>query len=91
MHKSLTFPGNTMLNFLILQPNKTLTCQMYNLLMSYDVGEHLQCLEVMPNHQDLTPFNLAEVEGNTMVRASPSLGASCRGPFSPHTSRESWP
>ncbi|XP_021096592.1 transient receptor potential cation channel subfamily V member 6 isoform X4 [Heterocephalus glaber] len=59
--------GNTVLHILILQPNKTFACQMYNLLLSYDRRDHLQCLELMPNHQGLTPFKLAGVEGNTVL------------------------
>ena len=45
---------------------------MYNLLLSYDRrGDHLQSLDLMLNHQGLTPFKLAGVEGNTVVRALP--------------------
>ncbi|NP_001076245.1 transient receptor potential cation channel subfamily V member 6 [Oryctolagus cuniculus] len=60
--------GNTVLHILILQSNKTFACQMYNLLLSYDGhSDHLQSLELMPNHQGLTPFKLAGVEGNTVM------------------------
>lgn len=59
--------GNTVLHILILQPNKTFACQMYNLLLSYDVGDHLKSLELIPNKQGLTPFKLAGVEGNTVM------------------------
>ncbi|XP_005405444.1 PREDICTED: transient receptor potential cation channel subfamily V member 6 [Chinchilla lanigera] len=59
--------GNTVLHILILQPNKTFACQMYNLVLSYDGGDHLQSLELVPNHQGLTPFKLAGVEGNTVM------------------------
>lgn len=65
----LSSPGNTVLHILVLQPNKTFACQMYNLLLSYDGGDHLKSLELVPNNQGLTPFKLAGVEGNTVVRA----------------------
>ncbi|EPQ05590.1 Transient receptor potential cation channel subfamily V member 6 [Myotis brandtii] len=57
-----------MLHILVFQPNKTFACQMYNLLLSYDKrGGHLQSLDLVPNHQGLTPFKLAGVEGNTVM------------------------
>ncbi|KAM5255892.1 transient receptor potential cation channel subfamily V member 6 [Ctenodactylus gundi] len=59
--------GNTVLHILILQPNKTFACQMYNLLLSYDGGDHLQSLELVPNNEGLTPFKLAGVEGNIVM------------------------
>ncbi|XP_063105804.1 transient receptor potential cation channel subfamily V member 5-like [Cavia porcellus] len=59
--------GNIVLHIFILQPNKTFACQMYDLLLSYDVGDHFQCLELVPNHQSFTPFKMAEMEGITVM------------------------
>ncbi|XP_077004375.1 transient receptor potential cation channel subfamily V member 6 isoform X2 [Tamandua tetradactyla] len=60
--------GNTVLHILILQPNKTFACHMYNLLLSYDGRkDHLKSLDLVLNHQGLTPFKLAGVEGNTVM------------------------
>uniref|UniRef100_K7FDT2 Transient receptor potential cation channel subfamily V member 6 n=1 Tax=Pelodiscus sinensis TaxID=13735 RepID=K7FDT2_PELSI len=60
--------GNTVLHILVLQPNKTFACQMYNLLLSYDKSdEGLGTLDSIPNNEGLTPFKLAGVEGNTVM------------------------
>uniref|UniRef100_A0A5F8HFQ1 Transient receptor potential cation channel subfamily V member 6 n=1 Tax=Monodelphis domestica TaxID=13616 RepID=A0A5F8HFQ1_MONDO len=61
--------GNTVLHILVFQPNKTFACQMYNALLSYDERSgHMKSLDLIPNHQGLTPFKLAGVEGNTVAR-----------------------
>ncbi|XP_027577956.2 transient receptor potential cation channel subfamily V member 6-like isoform X2 [Pipra filicauda] len=60
--------GNTVLHILVLQPNKTFACHMYNLILSYDKNkEGSGSLELIPNNEGLTPFKLAGVEGNTVM------------------------
>ncbi|KAH0628530.1 hypothetical protein JD844_009843 [Phrynosoma platyrhinos] len=60
--------GNTILHILVLQPNRTFACQMYNLLLSYDKHEGgLVPLDLIPNNEGLTPFKLAGIEGNTVM------------------------
>ncbi|XP_074049627.1 transient receptor potential cation channel subfamily V member 6-like isoform X2 [Macrotis lagotis] len=60
--------GNTVLHILVFQPNKMFACQMYNALLAYDERSgHMKSLDLIPNHQGLTPFKLAGVEGNTVI------------------------
>ncbi|XP_078539537.1 transient receptor potential cation channel subfamily V member 6-like [Lissotriton helveticus] len=60
--------GNTVLHILILQPNKNLACQMYDLIASYDkIDCAMQSLENTTNNEGLTPFKMAAVEGNTVI------------------------
>ncbi|XP_032069010.1 transient receptor potential cation channel subfamily V member 6-like [Thamnophis elegans] len=60
--------GNTVLHILVLQPNRTFACQMYNLILSYDKQEgNLEALDLIPNNEGLTPFKLAGVEGNIVM------------------------
>ncbi|XP_007441065.1 transient receptor potential cation channel subfamily V member 6-like, partial [Python bivittatus] len=60
--------GNTVLHILVLQPNRTFACQMYNLILSYDKQEgNLEPLDLIPNNEGLTPFKLAGVEGNIVM------------------------
>ncbi|XP_028568622.2 transient receptor potential cation channel subfamily V member 6 isoform X1 [Podarcis muralis] len=60
--------GNTVLHVLVLQPNRTFACQMYSLLLAYDKREAgLGPFDLIQNHEGLTPFKLAGVEGNTVM------------------------
>ncbi|XP_030042712.1 transient receptor potential cation channel subfamily V member 6 [Microcaecilia unicolor] len=59
--------GNTILHILILQPSKTTACRIYDLIVSFDKAEGGTSLEKIANHQGLTPFKLAAVEGNSMM------------------------
>uniref|UniRef100_A0A8D0BLQ2 Ion transport domain-containing protein n=1 Tax=Salvator merianae TaxID=96440 RepID=A0A8D0BLQ2_SALMN len=60
--------GNTVLHILVLQPNRTFACQMYSLLLSFDKEEGgLGPLDLIPNNDGFTPFQLAGIEGNTVM------------------------
>nr|XP_020667180.1 transient receptor potential cation channel subfamily V member 6-like [Pogona vitticeps] len=60
--------GNTVLHNLVLQPNKAAACQMYHLFLSYNKQDKKQRdIDSIPNHEGLTPFKLAGIEGNTMM------------------------
>ncbi|XP_068114460.1 transient receptor potential cation channel subfamily V member 6-like [Hyperolius riggenbachi] len=56
--------GNTVLHILMLQHNKTLSCQMYDLLLSLDIEHNSLRLDQLMNNDGLTPFKMAAVEGN---------------------------
>ncbi|XP_033897827.2 transient receptor potential cation channel subfamily V member 6 isoform X1 [Acipenser ruthenus] len=60
--------GNTVLHLLVLQPNKTIACQIYNLILQADRQiEGGIPLEMIQNQRGLTPFKLAAKEGNLVM------------------------
>ncbi|XP_018080422.1 transient receptor potential cation channel subfamily V member 6 isoform X2 [Xenopus laevis] len=59
--------GNTVLHILALQPNRTFSCQMFDLIVSYDKGERGVRLENIPNNRGLTSLHVAAAEGNTVM------------------------
>uniref|UniRef100_A0A671Q344 Transient receptor potential cation channel subfamily V member 6-like n=1 Tax=Sinocyclocheilus anshuiensis TaxID=1608454 RepID=A0A671Q344_9TELE len=60
--------GNTILHLLILQPNKTTACQIFDVLMSQDADlDPAIPLDMVPNYRGLTPLKLAAKEGNLVA------------------------
>ncbi|XP_051720421.1 transient receptor potential cation channel subfamily V member 6 [Ctenopharyngodon idella] len=60
--------GNTILHLLVLQPNKTTACQIFDILMSQDADlDPTMPLDMIPNYRGLTPFKLAAKEGNLVA------------------------
>ncbi|XP_018409299.1 PREDICTED: transient receptor potential cation channel subfamily V member 6-like [Nanorana parkeri] len=59
--------GNTALHVLVLQPNKSLSCQMFDFLLSQDREPHVKLLHEIANRQGLTPLKLSAVEGNVVM------------------------
>ncbi|KAG2469901.1 TRPV6 protein, partial [Polypterus senegalus] len=60
--------GNTVLHVLVFQPNKLRSCQIYDLIMSYDMEEDSRMsLDIIRNNKGLTPLKLAAAEGNSMA------------------------
>ncbi|XP_073452068.1 transient receptor potential cation channel subfamily V member 6-like [Aquarana catesbeiana] len=56
--------GNTVLHILTLQPNQTISCMMYDLILSYDQRGSDIDMQMIPNFMGLTPFKLSASEGN---------------------------
>lgn len=60
--------GNTAMHLLVLQPNKTTACQIFDILMARDAEVDTTLpLDMIPNYRGLTPFKLAAKEGNLVV------------------------
>ncbi|XP_073452073.1 transient receptor potential cation channel subfamily V member 6-like [Aquarana catesbeiana] len=59
--------GNTVLHILTLQHNKTLSCQIYDLIMSFDTKQKGLGLDQILNNEGLTPFKMAAAEGNVTI------------------------
>ncbi|XP_073409113.1 transient receptor potential cation channel subfamily V member 6-like [Dendrobates tinctorius] len=56
--------GNTVLHILVLQPNQSRSCQMFDFFISQDSGKTL--IDI-PNARGLTPLRLAVCEGNVTM------------------------
>ncbi|XP_037532129.1 transient receptor potential cation channel subfamily V member 5 [Nematolebias whitei] len=62
------YRGNTLLHILVLQPNKTISCQVMDLIMTRDLElDQPLPLDMVPNYRGLTPFKLAAKEGNIVA------------------------
>ncbi|XP_072106702.1 transient receptor potential cation channel subfamily V member 5-like, partial [Mobula birostris] len=59
--------GNTALHILALQPNKTIACQVYDLIEGLEEPDASLRASQLPNHEGLTPIKLAAVEGNVVM------------------------
>ncbi|XP_043935099.1 transient receptor potential cation channel subfamily V member 6-like [Protopterus annectens] len=59
--------GNTVLHILTLQPNKTIACQICDVISSCDKDKTGPPLNEISNHDGLTPFKLSAMEGNVVV------------------------
>ncbi|XP_028665786.2 transient receptor potential cation channel subfamily V member 5-like isoform X1 [Erpetoichthys calabaricus] len=60
--------GNTVLHILVFQPNKSTSCQIFDLIMSYDKPKGGQLsLDFIQNHNGLTPFKMSAAEGNLVM------------------------
>uniref|UniRef100_A0A672LZW5 Transient receptor potential cation channel subfamily V member 6-like n=1 Tax=Sinocyclocheilus grahami TaxID=75366 RepID=A0A672LZW5_SINGR len=60
--------GNSILHLLVLQPNKTTACQVFDLLMTQDADlDPAIPLGMVPNYRGLTPLKLAAKEGNLVA------------------------
>uniref|UniRef100_A0A8B9GXK5 Transient receptor potential cation channel, subfamily V, member 6 n=1 Tax=Astyanax mexicanus TaxID=7994 RepID=A0A8B9GXK5_ASTMX len=60
--------GNTILHILVMQPNKIISCQIFDLLLTNDEKTDPTIpLDKIPNYRGLTPFKLAAKKGNVVA------------------------
>ncbi|XP_072110682.1 transient receptor potential cation channel subfamily V member 6-like isoform X2 [Mobula birostris] len=56
--------GNTVFHMLVLHPNKSMACRMYNFISSLISKEKIEYLESITNKDGLTPMKLSAFEGD---------------------------
>ncbi|KAG2462428.1 TRPV6 protein, partial [Polypterus senegalus] len=59
--------GNTVLHMLVLHPNKTLACRMYDYLLSLITIDKIRYLESITNNDGFTSMKLAVHKGDVTV------------------------
>ncbi|XP_077113138.1 transient receptor potential cation channel subfamily V member 6-like [Ranitomeya variabilis] len=60
--------GNTILHILALQPNQNFSCQMFDLILSYDDAENNEVnIQTIRNYMGLTAFKFSAAEGNIVM------------------------
>ncbi|XP_069755201.1 transient receptor potential cation channel subfamily V member 5-like [Narcine bancroftii] len=59
--------GNTVFHMLVLHPNKSMACRMYNFISSLISKEKIEYLENITNKDGLTPMKLSAFEGDVAM------------------------
>ncbi|XP_062900949.1 transient receptor potential cation channel subfamily V member 5-like isoform X2 [Mobula hypostoma] len=59
--------GNTVFHMLVLHPNKSMACRMYNFISSLISKEKIEYLESITNKDGLTPMKLSAFEGDVAM------------------------
>ncbi|XP_032887095.1 transient receptor potential cation channel subfamily V member 6-like isoform X2 [Amblyraja radiata] len=59
--------GNTVFHMLVLHPNKSMACRMYNFISSLISKEKIEYLESITNKEGLTPMKLSAFEGDVAM------------------------